>query len=124
MDYVTVSELARRWQVDRATVRAALQRAGILPSNIFVSPRYNWQDVVRKIEAQPVRALEKIDRETRLDTADSLANRLGVTPQTVRNYSRAGRFHRIEITPRAIRYRAPFHAKNESEGKIDDLHQK
>lgn len=124
MDYVTISEISRRWRVDRATARAALQRAGITPSGIFASPRYNWDDVLRKIEARPVRALEQIDRDTALETAETLADRLGVTPQTIRNYGRAGRLHRIEITPRAVRYGAPFRAKNESEEKTDDLHQK
>lgn len=108
MDYVTISEISRRWRVDRATARAALQRAGITPSGIFASPRYNWDDVLRKIEARPVRALEQIDRDTALETAETLADRLGVTPQTIRNYGRAGRLHRIEITPRAVRYGAPL----------------
>lgn len=124
MGYATISEIARRWRVDRATARAALQRAGIQPSNIFVAPRYSWDEVLRKIEKWPTPKLEKIDRDARLETSEALADRLGVTPQTVRNYGWAGRLHRIELTPRAVRYAAPFLAKNGSEGKTDDLHQK
>lgn len=124
MGYATISEISRRWQVDRATARTALQRAGVPPCDLFASPRYSWDEVLRKIEAWPEPTLEQIDRDARLETAEALADRLGVTPQTVRNYGRAGRLHRIELTPRAVRYGAPFLAKNESEGKTDDLHQK
>tara|TARA_R110002074_G_scaffold106309_1_gene229430 strand:- start:6683 stop:7057 length:375 start_codon:yes stop_codon:yes gene_type:complete len=124
MGYATISDISRRWKVDRATARAALQRAGIPPCDLFASPRYSWDEVLRKIEAWPEPTLERIDRDVRLETAEALADRLGVTPQTVRNYGRAGRLHRIELTPRAVRYGAPLLAKNESEGKTDDLHQK
>jgi Mn-dependent DtxR family transcriptional regulator len=124
MGYATISEISRRWKVDRATARAALQRAGVPPCDFFASPRYSWDEVLRKIEAWPEPTLEQIDRNARLETAEALADRLGVTPQTVRNYGRAGRLHRIELIPRAVRYGAPFLAKNESEGKTDDLHQK
>lgn len=124
MDYATISEISRRWQVDRATARAALQRAAIPPSDIFVSPRYSWTEVLRKIEAWPEPTLAQINHDTRLETAEALADHLGVTPQTIRNYGRAGRLHRVEITPRAVRYGAPFLAKNESEGKSDGPHQK
>lgn len=124
MGYATISEISRRWQVDRATARTALQRAGVPPCDLFASPRYSWDEVLRKIEAWPKPTLERIDRDVRLETAEALADRLGVTPQTVRNYGRAGRLHRIELTPRAVRYGAPLLAKNESEGKTDDLHQK
>jgi len=124
MGYATISDISRRWQVDRATARAAVQRAGIPPCDLFASPRYSWDEILRKIEAWPEPTLERIDRDVRLETAEALADRLGVTPQTVRNYGRAGRLHRIELTPRAVRYGAPLLAKNESEGKTDDLHQK
>lgn len=124
MSYTTVSEIARRWQVDRATARSALKRAGILPCDLFASPRYRWDDVLRKIEAWPEPKLEQIDHDARLETAEALANRLGVTSQTVRNYGRTGRLHRIELTPRAVRYGVPFPAKNESEGKTDEPRQK
>jgi len=124
MGYATISDISRRWQVDRATARAAVQRAGIPPYDLFASPRYSWDEILRKIEAWPEPTLERIDRDVRLETAEALADRLGVTPQTVRNYGRAGRLHRIELTPRAVRYGAPLLAKNESEGKTDDLHQK
>jgi hypothetical protein len=124
MGYATLSDISRRWQVDRATARTALQRAGVPPCDLFASPRYSWDEVLRKIEAWPEPTIDQIDHDTRLETAENLADRLGVTPQTVRNYGRAGRLHRIELTPRAVRYGAPFLAKNESEGKTDDLHQK
>jgi hypothetical protein len=119
MGYATLSEISRRWRVDRATARVALQRAGISPCDLFVSPRYSWEEVLRKIEADPSPALEKIDLTARLETADTLADRLGVTPQTIRNYGRVGRLHRVQITSRAIRYRASANAKNESEAKTD-----
>lgn len=124
MGYTTLSEIARRWQVDRATARAALKRADIPSCDLFASPRYCWDEVLGKIEAWPMQTLDQIDRDARLETAEALADQLGVTPQTIRNYGRAGRLHRIEITPRAIRYGSPFIGKNESEGKTDDRRQK
>jgi len=124
MGYATISEISRRWQVDRATARSALQRGGVPPCDLFASPRYSWDEVLRKIEAWPELTLEQIDRCSPLETAETLADHLGVTPQTIRNYGRSGRLHRIELTPRAVRYGTPFLAKNESEGKTDDLHQK
>lgn len=121
MGYVTLSEISRRWRVDRATARTALQRSGVEPCALFASPRYSWHEILRKIEAWPEPTAEQIDRDARLETAEALADHLGVTPQTIRNYGRAGRLHRIELTPRAVRYGAPFLAKNESEGKTGDL---
>jgi len=124
MGYATISEISRRWQVNRATARAAIQRAGIPPCDLFASPRYSWDAVLRKIEAWPASVLGQINLDDQLETAETLADRLGVTPQTIRNYGRAGRLHRIELTPRAVRYGAPFAAKTGSEGKTDDPRQK
>ena len=104
MGYATISEVARRWRVDRATARAALQHKGLLPCDIFASPRYSWDEILRKIEGWPLQTLNQVDLELPLETAEAFADRLGVTPQTVRNYGRLGRIHRIEITPRTIRY--------------------
>lgn len=112
MSYATISDISRRWQVDRATARAALQRAGVPPCDFFASSRYSWNEVFRKIEAWPALSLTQIDRDARLETAEALADHFGVTPQTIRNHGRTGRFHRIEITPRAARYGALFIAKN------------
>jgi hypothetical protein len=124
MGYATISDISRRWKVDRATARAAVQRAGIHPCDLFASPRYSWDEILRKIEAWPEPTVAQVDRDARLETAEALADHLGVTPQTVRNYGRTGRLHRIELTPRAVRYALPFLAKNESEGKTGDLPQK
>ena len=124
MGYTTLSEIARRWQVDRATARAALKHADIRPCSLFASPRYRWDEVLRKIEAWPSQTLDQIDRDGRLETAEALADHLGVTPQTIRNYGRDGRLHRIEITPRSIRYSTSPLSKNKSEAKTDDLHKK
>jgi len=104
MSYATISQISRRWCVDRATARAALQRAEVSPSDIHNSPRYRWIDILQKVESWPERSLEDVDVNTPLETADALADYLGVTPQTIRNYGRAGRVHRIEITPRVVRY--------------------
>jgi hypothetical protein len=124
MGYATISEISRRWKVDPATARTALKRADILPCDLFMSPRYSWDEVLRKIEAWPAPTLARIDLASRLETADVLADQLGVTPQTIRNYGRAGLLHRIEITPRSIRYSVPFRTENESEAKTDELHKK
>jgi hypothetical protein len=119
---MTIAEISRRWRVDPATARDAIKRAGIPPCDLFISPRYGRDDVLQIIEAWPAAMLEQMDQDIQLETAESLANRFGVTPQTIRNYGRAGRFHRVEISSGAVRYGAPFFAKNESEGKTDDIH--
>jgi hypothetical protein len=124
MSYATISEMSRRWQVDRATARTALQRGGVNSCDLFASPRYNWDEILRKIETWPATMLDQVDRDGQLETAEALADRLGVTTQTIRNYGRAGRLHRIEITPRVIRYLPPHIAKTESEEKSDDVSQK
>lgn len=114
MPYTTISEISRRWGVDRATVRAALQRAAITASEFHTSPRYDWDEILHKIEAWPTASLPQLDLDARLQTADALADHLGVTPQTIRNYGRSGLLHRIEITPRAIRYAMPGTVKAKS----------
>ncbi|WP_152610483.1 MULTISPECIES: MerR family transcriptional regulator [unclassified Leisingera] len=124
MSYATVSQIARRWQVDRATARAALQAASITPSGFHASPRYSWAEVLRKIEKLPTETLTVIDPDDRLQSAGELADRLGVTPQTVRNYGRIGILHSVRISPRTIRYSSFLLRKSESEEKTGDLRQK
>ena len=124
MTYTTLTKIAHRWQVDPATARMALERAAILPCEFFASPRYSWDEVLEKIEAWPTPVLDRIDCETRLEKAEVLADHFGVTTQTIRNYGRSGRLHRIEITPRAVRYGSLDIARSESEKKIDDRPQK
>lgn len=120
----TLSEAARRWKVDRATARAAILRAGIPASDLYTSPRYPWVEILRKIEGWPADVSDQVNIEDHLEKAEELADRLGVTPQTIRNYGRTGRFHRVDISARAIRYRSPFLAKNESEEKTAEHHKK
>lgn len=122
--YAPLSVISRRWQVDRATARTAIQRAGIPPCEIFGSPRYSWPAILEVVEGWPASVVGQINLDDQLETAETLADRLGVTPQTIRNYGRAGRLHRIEITPRAIRYGLPHLAKTGSEAKTDDTRQK
>lgn len=120
----TLSEAARRWKVDRATARAAILRAGIPASDLYTSPRYSWAEILRKIEGWPADVSDQVNIEDHLEKADELADRLGVTPQTIRNYGRSGLFYRVDISARAIRYRSPFLAKNGSEERTADLHKK
>ncbi|MCL7466260.1 hypothetical protein [Phaeovulum sp. NW3] len=124
MPYATISEIARRWKVDRATARAALQAAQISPSELHASPRFSLLEVVRKIEKLPLEDPDEVDPDERLYTAEEISTQLGVTTQTVRNYGRAGRVPRIEITPNAIRYAWPARAKNECEAKTGERHKK
>ena len=124
MTYATISDISRRWRVDRATARIALRRADVHPCEVFASPRYSWDEILRKVEAWPATTLCRINHDDYLATAEDLADRLGVTTQTIRNYGRTGRLHRVEITPRAIRYLPPHIAKTDGEGKSDDVSQK
>lgn len=113
----TLSQVARRWKVDRATARSAIARAGIPASDLYMSPRYSWAELLRKIEGWPADVSDQVDIEGYLEKADELADRLGVTSQTIRNYGRSGLLHRVDISSRAIRYRSPFLTKNGSEEK-------
>lgn len=120
MTYTTVSQMARRWQVDRATARIALTDAKIAASVFHTSPRYRVDEILRKIENLPDDLHHKIDIETPLLCAGELADHLGVTPQTVRNYARAGRLHVVRLTGHTIRYMLPTMRKCESEEKTAD----
>lgn len=84
MGYVTISELSRPWQVDRAKVRAALQRTGIHRNDPFASPRYTWDDFLRKIQARADAALEQIDRDAALKIAESFRRETGRTAHSER----------------------------------------
>jgi|LLEQ01.1.fsa_nt_gi hypothetical protein len=123
MTYATISEISRRWQVDRATARIALKEANIVPSIFHASPRYRWEDILRKIENVSEEAHLDVNIEERLLCTNELADRLGVTAQTVRNYGRAGRLHTVKITDRTIRYMMAPMRKCESAVKTDDTHQ-
>lgn len=122
MNYVTISELARRWKVDRGTARAALYAAQITPSEHHASPRFSWVEILRKIENVPAEALSAIDLNDRLHSANELADRLGVAPQTIRNYGKSGLVHVVKITDRAFRYSTAIMRKSEGEAKTADPH--
>jgi hypothetical protein len=59
--YATISDVSRRWGVDRATARSAIAAAGIPPSADHVSARYFWPDILRTIEGWPAEVIAKID---------------------------------------------------------------
>lgn len=121
----TLAEICRRWKVDPATARAAIKRAGINKAGVYVSPRYDWLEILQKIEKWPDDHIDRVNLNDTLHTTEELADRLGVTTQTVRNYGRSGVLHRIDISSRAVRYRyAPFLAKTENEAKTADPHKK
>ncbi|MDZ4312093.1 MAG: hypothetical protein U1A24_16215 [Cypionkella sp.] len=120
MTYATISELARRWQVDRATARIALVKADIAPSIFHTSPHYSFGEILRKIENVPDEMHSGMHLSDRLFCANQLADHLGVTPQTVRNYGRAGRLHIVKITERTVRYMFPPMRKCKSETESVD----
>lgn len=117
--YATIAAAARRWDVDRATARTAIQSAGIQASAIHASPRYEWADLLHKIEGWPLEITEYIDESAVLSCATDLADRLGVTPQTIRNYGKTGRIKAIRIASRAVRYALNSADKHTGEGKND-----
>lgn len=117
MKYATNAAAARRWDVDPATARAAIQSAGISASQNHSSQRFPWRELLTKIEGWPDEAVDSVDVTEALIRASALADRLEVTPQTVRNYGNDGRFRRIEITPRAIRYAFQVPVEPQSEAK-------
>ncbi len=109
----TIAHAARRWGVDRATARAAIKKAGIQASELYASPRYAWEDVLVKVEGWPAALAHQIDVDTPLRRADELADLLGLTSQTIRNYGRTGRLRAIRISERAIRYCSPHPCENQ-----------
>lgn len=114
--YATLTDLATRWRVDRSTAKAAVEAAGLEPCPIFPNPRYAWPEVLLNLEGWPAEAVGAIELDEQLFTADMLAERFGITSQTVRNYGRAGRLHAVRLTPRAIRYSCSpaFHTDGEA----------
>ena len=124
MTYITVSKIARRWRVDRATARIALADAEIAPSVFHTSPRYHVDEILRKIENLPDELHHQVDLEDRLLRADELADQLGVTPQTVRNYGQVGRLHVVRLTTHTVRYMLPLMRKCKGEAETADPHQK
>lgn len=124
MTYTTISKVARRWRVDRATARIALVDAEIAASVFHTSPRYHVDEILRKIENLPDDLYQEVDFEAPLLRADELADHLGVTPQTVRNYGQAGRFHVVRLTKHTVRYMLPLMRKCKSEAETADPHQK
>ncbi|MDE4146439.1 hypothetical protein PXK17_17995 [Phaeobacter gallaeciensis] len=124
MTYTTISQIARRWRVDRATARIALADAEIPTSDFHTSPRYHVGEILRKIENLPDDLHHEIDLKTPLLRADELADHLGVTPQTVRNYGQAGRLHVVKLTKHTARYMLPPMRKCKSETKTADPDQR
>lgn len=120
MTYTTVSDLARRWAVDRSTASAALKAAEIAPSELHASVRYPWPQVQARIEMIPECSATAFDPDARLLSAGELAEKLGVTVQTVHNYGRSGRLHRVQIARRVVRYLPIFQGATESELKGAD----
>lgn len=119
--FATTSDLAAFWRADRKTVRSALATCSVNASSLHVSPHYEWVDAMRKIEK--VSALEAqmfLEQEpfSPALTVDNVANMLGVSTQTVRNYATAGRIHAFYLTPRAVRYRLERPGKHQSEENI------
>ena len=117
--YATIAAAARRWDVDRATARTAIQSAGIQVSALHASPRYEWAELLHKIEGWPLEITEYIDESAVLSCAADLADRLGVTPQTIRNYGKTGRIKAIRIASRAVRYALNSADEHTGEGKND-----
>ena len=117
--YATIAAAARRWDVDRATARMAIQSAGIEASALHASQRYLWSDLLHKIEGWPLEIIEYIDESAVLSCATDLADRLGVTPQTIRNYGKSGRIKAIRIASRAVRYAISSAVEHMGEAKSD-----
>lgn len=124
MTYTTVSDLARRWAVDRSTASAALKAADITPSALHASVRYPWSQVQVRIEMTPEDHATAFDPDARLLSAGELAAKLGVTVQTVHNYGRSGRLRRVQIARRAVRYLPISQGDTESELKGVDPHKR
>lgn len=117
MSHTTLAELARRWKVDPATAKKALQRAGIEACEFYASPRYAWSEVLSQIEGWPEHMISMIDRSEMLRSATELADRMDVTRQTIRNYGRAGRLHEVRLGHKTVRYASACLLKSESEAK-------
>ena len=108
--YVKTKDLVERWHVDRSSVQTILGAHGVDRSSIHRSPHYRWYDVLTGVEQVPASFL--IDEKTveaiiatPLLTTAQMADALCVTPQTIRNYVKAGRLNPIRLTERTPRFR-------------------
>lgn len=117
LGYAKTSQLMKRWQVDRQTARAAVCRAGVMPSKIHRSPHFSWFDVLEKIEGWPPKVIARIDTATSLHCTSDLADLLSVSFPTVRNYGKSGRLHEVRLGKRTLRYAFPDDLLDQSEEK-------
>jgi len=118
--FATTTDVARRWQVDRATARAVISAADINASTIHATSRYAWRDIFTRIEGWDDSIVMSIDPTECLYRAEELADLFDLTPQTIRNYGRSGRLHQVRLSARVLRYAhavTPGEAKSYDPGK-------
>lgn len=104
--YVSTTELADHWQVDRRTVPEILARFDVVRSRLHRSPRYKKSDILLKIDQLPADMIAE-DYEALwrpLMTTFEVADALAVSVQTVRNYAALGRLQSVKLLDRTPRF--------------------
>lgn len=105
-NYVSTTELADHWQVNRRTVPAILSKFDVVRSRLHRSPRYKKSDILLKIDQVPADMLAE-DYEALwqpLMTTFEVADALGVSAQTVRNYAAVGQLLSVKLLDRTPRF--------------------
>ena len=109
LGYVKTKELTDRWSVDRSSVAVILSAHNVGRSSFHQSPRYLWRQVLTRVEGISPDLLSDMKTAraiiaTCLWTTAQMADALCVTPQTIRNYVKAGRLNPILLTERTPRF--------------------
>lgn len=108
--YASTSDLVKHFQIDRRTVPLVMSRFEIKRSVLHKAPRYNWKDILIEIDRVPEAALGNDVEHLKapLLTVFQVADVLGVSAQTVRNYVEAGRLKKLVLLERTQRFHPLF----------------
>lgn len=125
--FAKIGDLVKRWRVDRSSVPSIMAAHGVEKSTLHEAPRYRWSDVLAKVEGIPLHVLtdetfaKNLMSQGLLTTAQ-VADLLGVSSQTVRNYIACGRLEPIRLASHTPRFH-PFQlCEKANEVKTEGYH--
>ena len=102
--FVSTSDLAKRWKVDRKTARAILKCYDIHPFILHAAQRFLWTEVAQVVERLTIDEARQVSFETPLLTYSEVADVLCVSSQSVRNYCRTGRINCVKMSSHVHRF--------------------
>lgn len=102
--FVSISDLAKRWKVDRKTARAILICYDIHPFTLHTAQRFLWTEVAQEVERLTIDEARHVSFETPLLTYSEVADVLSVSCQSVRNYCKARRISCVKMSSHVHRF--------------------